>query len=42
MNKIYFGFLIFIIECLHNYATVMIVFFVLIMKNVRTVGGGGA
>ena len=28
MNKIYFGFLLSVLECLHNYSAVMIVFFV--------------
>ena len=28
MNKIYFCFLLSVLECLHNYSTVMIVFFV--------------
>ena len=28
MNKIYFCFFLSVLECLHNYATVMIVFFV--------------
>ena len=32
MNKIYFCLLLSILECLHNYATVMIVFFVFLFS----------
>ena len=32
MNKIYFGFLLSVLECLHNYATVMIVFFCVLIS----------
>ena len=32
MNKIYFCFFLSVLECLHNYATVMIVFFCVLIS----------